>query len=229
MITSIRQAPVRTTGRPGLAESADPIRSALGTRQRPSTSRPPRTVLRAVRLMHAGGVVELSAVVTIVGITGSVKSVVLGRNPGLTAKQWRATTPRHHVPGLRAVVARRLAAWARAGEVVIAPARRPDPAGDTRQGAAPWLAQHTPSRTSGASCRPPADGQRGSCWLPPAPDTRGWNARHSAQAQPPRHDACYIAQSDHHEEETQMIQPYPGFRADAQHGPDIQSAQTQKR
>jgi hypothetical protein len=219
MITSIRQALVRTTGRPGLAESADPIRSALGTRQRPSTSRPPRTVLRAVRLMHAGGVVELSAVVTIAGTTGSVKSVVLGRNPGLTAKQWRATTPRHHVPGLRAVVTRRLAAWVRAG----------GGCDSARQGAAPWLAQHTRSRTSGASCRPPADGQRGSCWLPPAPDTRGWNARHSAQAQPPRHDACYIAQSDHHEEETQMIQPYPGFRADAQHGPDIQSAQTQKR
>lgn len=110
MITPIRRAPVRTTGRPGLAESADPIRSALGTRQRPSTFRPPRTVLRTVRLMYAGGVVELSAVVTVVGTTGSVKSVVLRRNSGSTANQWRATATRHHVPGLWAVVTRRLAA-----------------------------------------------------------------------------------------------------------------------
>ena len=79
--------------------------------------------------MDAGGVVELSAVVTIVGTTGSVKSVVLGRNPGFTA-------------------------------------------------------EHTRNRTSGASCRPPADDQRGSCWPPPAPDTPGWNARDSAPAQP---------------------------------------------
>lgn len=107
MITPIRPAPVRTTGCPELAESADPIRSALGTRQRPGTSRPPRTVLHAVRLMYASWVVELSAVVTIVGTTGSVKSAVLGRNPGLPRSSGAPRQPWDHMPGLLAVVTRR--------------------------------------------------------------------------------------------------------------------------
>ena len=142
MITPIRPALVRTTGCPELAESADLIRSALGTRQRPGTSRPPRTVLHAVRLMYASWVVELSAVVTIVGTTGSVKSVVLGRNPGFTAEQWRATATLasharapggRHPPGSPPE--------ALAGDVVMAPARLP------RRG---W--RSTRNQTSGASC-----------------------------------------------------------------------------
>jgi hypothetical protein len=113
-----------------------------GDAARPGTSRPPRTVLHAVRLMYASGVVELSAVVTIVGTTGSVKSVVLGRNPGFTAEQWRATaTLASHAraPGGRHPPGSPPEALAR--EVVMAPARLP------RRG---W--RSTRNQTSGASC-----------------------------------------------------------------------------
>jgi hypothetical protein len=75
--------------RPGLAESADLIRGALRMRLRPRVPRP-RAVLGAVRLMYAGAVLEVAAVITIVATAGSVRSAVLQRNPGFTAAQLHA-------------------------------------------------------------------------------------------------------------------------------------------
>jgi hypothetical protein len=75
--------------RPGLAESADLIRGALRMRLRPGVPRP-RAVLSAVRLMYAGAVLELAAVITIVATAASLRSAILQRNPGFTAAQWHA-------------------------------------------------------------------------------------------------------------------------------------------
>ena len=72
--------------RVGLAESAALIRGALRMRLRPA-SRPPRVVRGAVRLMCAGAVAELVAVVTMVVTAASVKAA-LAKEPGLTAAQW---------------------------------------------------------------------------------------------------------------------------------------------
>ncbi len=74
--------------RVGLAESAALIRGALRMRLRPA-SRPPRTVQGAVRLMCAGAVAELAAVVTMVVTAASVQAA-LAKEPGLTAAQWHA-------------------------------------------------------------------------------------------------------------------------------------------
>lgn len=69
--------------RPGLAESADLIRGALRMRLRPA-SRPPRTVLTAVRLMCAGAAAELAAWITYVVTAGSVRSAMAHTDPA----QW---------------------------------------------------------------------------------------------------------------------------------------------
>jgi hypothetical protein len=73
-----------------LAESAALIRGALRMRLRPAV-RPPRTVQAAVRVMCAGAVVELAAVVTMLVTAASVKAA-LTKEPGLTATQWHTAT-----------------------------------------------------------------------------------------------------------------------------------------
>jgi hypothetical protein len=72
--------------RPGLATSADLIRSAVLMRLRPPVPRP-RSVRTAVRLMCAGAVLELAAWGTIVVTAGSLMSALVRRDPGLTAAQ----------------------------------------------------------------------------------------------------------------------------------------------
>lgn len=60
--------------------SADLIRS---TPWSPHTgaSRPPRTVVNAVRLMYAGAALELATLITILATAGSVRSAVLSSHP----------------------------------------------------------------------------------------------------------------------------------------------------
>jgi hypothetical protein len=70
--------------RVGLAEAAALIRGALRMRLSPGPSRPPRTVVTAVRLMCVGAVVELAALLTIVTTAGGLKAAVLARDPA----QW---------------------------------------------------------------------------------------------------------------------------------------------
>ena len=69
--------------RPGLAESADLIRSAL--RMHLGMSRAPRPVRAAARLMCAGAVLTLADVVTVLVTLGGVRS---GAAHDLTAGQW---------------------------------------------------------------------------------------------------------------------------------------------
>jgi hypothetical protein len=76
--------------RPGLTASADLIRSGMWMRLRPGPVRPPRTVFNAVRLMYAGAVVEVAALVTIVVTPASIRAAILARNPDYTATQWHA-------------------------------------------------------------------------------------------------------------------------------------------
>jgi hypothetical protein len=68
----------------GLAEAAALVRGGLRMRLRPGPSRPPRTVLAAVRLMCIGAVVELAALATVVATMGSLRAAVLARDPA----QW---------------------------------------------------------------------------------------------------------------------------------------------
>ncbi len=81
---------VQDQRRVGLAECAALVRGGLRMRLRPA-SRPPRSVRSAVRLMCAGAVAELAAVITMVVTTASVK-VALAKDPGLTAAQWHTVT-----------------------------------------------------------------------------------------------------------------------------------------
>ena len=68
--------------RPGLAESADLIRSGLWMRLRPSVPRSARTVRAAVRLMYAGAAV--SAAELVVGLALIIVDVqVAARGPFL--------------------------------------------------------------------------------------------------------------------------------------------------
>jgi hypothetical protein len=76
--------------RPGLAASADLVRSGLWMRLRPGPARPPRTVFHAVRLMYLGAVVELAALITIVVTPGTIRTAILARNPDYSAAQWHA-------------------------------------------------------------------------------------------------------------------------------------------
>jgi hypothetical protein len=76
--------------RVGLAECAALVRGGLRMRLRPA-ARPPSTVRGAVRLMCAGAVVELAAVVTMLVTAASVKAA-LAKDPRLTAAQWHTVT-----------------------------------------------------------------------------------------------------------------------------------------
>jgi hypothetical protein len=84
--------------RPGLAESADLIRSATFMRLRPGAPRSARTVFRAVRLMYVGAALELVALITVLVTLGSLKSAVLRSNPDLTTGQWHAVVRDHILP-----------------------------------------------------------------------------------------------------------------------------------
>ena len=80
--------------RPGLAESADLIRSGLWMRLRPSVPRSARTVRAAVRLMYAGAAVSTVNLVIFLALIGDVKAyhAILGHH--LTAAQVsQASTP----------------------------------------------------------------------------------------------------------------------------------------
>jgi hypothetical protein len=67
--------------RPGLAAAADLIWSGLWMRLRPGRARQPRTVFKAIRLMYAGAVVELAALITIVLTPGTIRAAILARTP----------------------------------------------------------------------------------------------------------------------------------------------------
>ena len=66
--------------RPGLAESADLIRSGLWLRVRPSVPRSARTVRAAVKLMYAGAAVSTINLILLLAIIGDIKAyhAVLG-------------------------------------------------------------------------------------------------------------------------------------------------------
>jgi hypothetical protein len=83
--------------RPGRAESADLVRSALRARLRPA-SRPPRTVAVAVRLMCLGAALELGAMITILATTADVKSALIRAYPHLSAAQWHAVVANRLLP-----------------------------------------------------------------------------------------------------------------------------------
>ncbi len=72
--------------RPGLAESADLIRSGLRMRLRPRVPRPARTVRAAVRLMCAGASVSTVSLVIVLADTAGIKA-------------------RHAIPGRRLIAA----------------------------------------------------------------------------------------------------------------------------
>jgi hypothetical protein len=84
--------------RPGLAESGDLLRNALWLRLRTRETRPPRAVASAVRLMYVGALLELTALITIIASTASVKAAILAKDPNFTASQWHAVLTRSLVP-----------------------------------------------------------------------------------------------------------------------------------
>ncbi len=61
--------------------SANLIRSTPWMGPHTGASRPPRTVVTAVRLMYAGAALELATFITIVVTAGSVRSAVLSSHP----------------------------------------------------------------------------------------------------------------------------------------------------
>ena len=61
--------------------SADLVRTTPWMRPHTGASRPPRTVVNAVRLMYAGAALELATLITIVAAVGSVKAAVLNSHP----------------------------------------------------------------------------------------------------------------------------------------------------
>jgi hypothetical protein len=80
--------------RPGLAASADLIRSALRKRLWPA-SRPPRTVRTAARLVGAGVAAQAAALIINVATVGSVRSAVARRYPsGAAPLVYHAVTAR---------------------------------------------------------------------------------------------------------------------------------------
>lgn len=83
--------------RVGLAESADLITGALRMHLR-FPSRPPRSVVTAIRLMCAGAAVALTALITVVLTAGVVRSAIVARKPGFTSAQWHAVVTGHIVP-----------------------------------------------------------------------------------------------------------------------------------
>ncbi len=97
--------------RPGLATSADLIRSALLMRVRPTVPHSARAVRAAVKVMYLGAVLELAALATIVATEGSVKAAVFRRNPGFTAAQWHSVALHLTIDKAGAVVVAGLWLW----------------------------------------------------------------------------------------------------------------------
>lgn len=83
---------------PGLADSADLIRTAIRLRLCPAAPQPARTVVWAVRSMILGAVLELITLVTVLGTQGDVKSAVVRQFPHFTAAQWHAVVHAHILP-----------------------------------------------------------------------------------------------------------------------------------
>jgi hypothetical protein len=73
--------------RPGLAESADLIRSGLWMRLRPSVPRSARTVRAAVRLMYAGAVVSTVNLIILLAFIGYIRAYRAMLGHRLTAAQ----------------------------------------------------------------------------------------------------------------------------------------------
>ena len=73
--------------RPGLAESADLIRSGLWMRLRPSVPRSARTVRAAVWLMCAGAAITAVNLIIPLADIGGIKAAIRKANPSLTAAQ----------------------------------------------------------------------------------------------------------------------------------------------
>jgi hypothetical protein len=59
-------------------------------RLRPRVPRSNRAVLKAIKLLYFGAVVELAVAITIMATIGDVKSTIIKRNPGYTEVQWHA-------------------------------------------------------------------------------------------------------------------------------------------
>jgi hypothetical protein len=79
--------------RPGLAESADLIRSGLWMRLRPSVPRSARTVRAAVRLMYAGAAVTtLILIISIISLAFIGRSAATLRLAGRSQPFWVAIT-----------------------------------------------------------------------------------------------------------------------------------------
>jgi hypothetical protein len=79
--------------RPGLAESADLVRSGLWMRLRPSVPRSARTVRAAVRLMYAGAAVTtLSLISSIISLAFIGRSAATLRLAGRSQPFWVAIT-----------------------------------------------------------------------------------------------------------------------------------------
>jgi len=94
----VLMAGARDGQRPGLADSTDLIRSAIWLRLRPCAPRSARTVLWAVRLMILGAVLELVALVTVIGTQGEVKSAIVRQFPHFTVAQWHVAVNAHILP-----------------------------------------------------------------------------------------------------------------------------------
>jgi hypothetical protein len=79
--------------RPGMAESADLIRSGLGMRLRPRVPRSARTVRAAVRLMYAAAVVTtLSLIISIISLAYIGRGAATLRLAGRSQPFWIAIT-----------------------------------------------------------------------------------------------------------------------------------------
>jgi uncharacterized RDD family membrane protein YckC len=69
-----------------------------GPAQEPEQIRPPRSVLKAVKLMYAGAALEVIAVIIAVVTIGSLKSAILARHPAYTAAQLHSAEVARTVP-----------------------------------------------------------------------------------------------------------------------------------
>jgi hypothetical protein len=83
---------------PGVAETADLLRSAAWTRFRPGVPRSEGTVFAAVRLMYVGAAVQLLGLLTLLLTLGSIKAAIVRQDPAFTAAQWHAVVNAHIVP-----------------------------------------------------------------------------------------------------------------------------------
>jgi len=76
--------------RPALTECIDLAAGALHARLGPTLPRSDRAGWAVVRLLCAGAVAELAALVVVLATAGGVRSTVAALNPGFTAAQWHA-------------------------------------------------------------------------------------------------------------------------------------------